>query len=76
MDYVFKFSPKDEDNPKRILQLRATPTTGGGRTKCRSFESENDLLRFLLNFPRLRLDRRSPVFLSDQRAAELGFVDC
>ena len=49
MDYVFKFSPKDEDNPKRILQLRATPTTGGGRTKCRSFESENDLLRFLLN---------------------------
>jgi hypothetical protein len=40
------------------------------------FESENDLLRFLLNFPRLRVDRRSPVFLSDQRAAELGFVDC
>jgi hypothetical protein len=74
MDYVFKFSPLDTSNPNPIL--KATPTTAGGNAKCRSFESETELFAFLLNFPQLRLERTSPVFLSDEKAADLGFVDC
>jgi hypothetical protein len=56
--------------------LRATPTTAGGNAKCRSFESEKDLFAFLLNFSQLRLECTSSVFLSDEKAADLGFVDC
>jgi hypothetical protein len=37
---------------------------------------EKDLLAFLLNFPQLRLERTSSVYLSDKKAADLGFVDC
>jgi hypothetical protein len=74
MDYTFKFSPLDTINPNPTL--RATPTTAGGNAKCRSFESEKDFSAFLLNFPQLRLERTSSVFLSDEKAADLGFVDC
>jgi hypothetical protein len=69
MDYMFKFSPLDTSNADPIL--RATPTAAGGNAKCRSFESEKDLLAFLLNFPQLRLERTSSVYLSDKKAAEL-----
>jgi hypothetical protein len=74
MDYMFKFSPLDTSNPKPIL--RATPTAAGGNVKCRSFESERDLFAFLLSFPQLRLERTSPVWLSEKKSADLGFVDC
>jgi hypothetical protein len=74
MDYTFKFSPLDTNNANPIL--RATPTAAGGNAKCRAFESEKDLSTFLLHFPQLRLERTSPVFLSDKKAADLGFVDC
>ena len=47
-----------------------------GTAKCRSFESEKDLFAFLLLFPSLRVERTSPVYLSDQDAADLGFADC
>jgi hypothetical protein len=76
MNYVFKYSPADKRDPRPVLHLVAFPTDTGGTTKCRSFESEKDLFAFLLLFPSLRVERISPVYLSDQDAADLGFADC
>jgi hypothetical protein len=76
MNYVFKYSPADKRDPRPVLHLVALPTDTGGTAKCRSFECEKDLFAFLLLLPSLRVERTSPVYLSDQDAADLGFADC